>query len=134
VYVIGGIVDRSVRKELTLSRALEYSIPAMRLPIQEYLPYRRTHILNIDTVVDTVCTYLALQDWTATLQRTVPVRVQIQGGKPERREQRKNANTTDTSTIDTSDSIGNTRADFTVVNSTTTRNVDDVLVSDNVGV
>lgn len=89
VYVIGGIVDRTVRKAETLEYAARHGLSVRRLPIQEYLPQRQSHILNIDHVVHTVCEYLRTSDWAQTLQRTVPLRRQVAGGKKQRKENRK---------------------------------------------
>jgi hypothetical protein len=89
VYVIGGIVDRSVRKAETLEYATRHGLSVRRLPIQEFLPGRQSHILNIDHVVHTVCEYLHTNDWTQTLLRTVPIRRQVAGGKKQRKEDRK---------------------------------------------
>ena len=35
VYIIGGLVDRTRKKAISLNRANEKQIPAMRLPIEE---------------------------------------------------------------------------------------------------
>jgi tRNA (guanine9-N1)-methyltransferase len=74
VYVIGGIVDRSVRKGRTKDFAVEESVECARLPVQEYIPNRQSHILNIDQMVSILCTYLETQDWLLTLQQHVPIR------------------------------------------------------------
>lgn len=79
VYVVGGIVDKTVRKAVTLGAAREAGVRAMRLPIQEYLPQRATHILNIDSCVHTICRYLEVKDWPRTLLETVPKRRQSKG-------------------------------------------------------
>ena len=86
MYVIGGIVDRSVRKALTLSRAEELEVTARRLPLQEYIPERRTHILNVDTMLSVVCTYMATRDWADTLRRTVPLRLQSKRDRSSKKE------------------------------------------------
>ena len=38
IYVIGGIVDRTVRKGATLQRAMEMGVPTVRLPVSENVP------------------------------------------------------------------------------------------------
>ena len=58
VYVIGGIVDRTVTKSVSLDEAAgrrrgDLPIPAFRLPIDEHIPRSfqgRGHVLNINTV------------------------------------------------------------------------------------
>jgi tRNA (guanine9-N1)-methyltransferase len=57
IYVIGGIVDRSVRKFQTLERAKALGIRTARFPIQEYIPGRLTHILNVDHALGIICEY-----------------------------------------------------------------------------
>jgi tRNA (guanine9-N1)-methyltransferase len=63
VYVIGGIVDRTVRNNLTLDRACEHGVTAMRLPVKEYFPQAQSHVINIDQVVSLFCTYQETRDW-----------------------------------------------------------------------
>jgi hypothetical protein len=58
IYVIGGIVDRSVKKRCSLLKAHEEQVRTMRLPIQEYICKRKTHILNIDQALQVICKYL----------------------------------------------------------------------------
>lgn len=76
VYVVGGIVDRSVRKACTLNRASEENVKVMRLPIQEYMPGRSSHILNIDAVIHTICKFSEEKDWMKTFLETMPLRKQ----------------------------------------------------------
>jgi tRNA (guanine9-N1)-methyltransferase len=109
VYVIGGIVDRSVRGGQTLKRAQEhassavnghndvngnadvkleprttYNVLCRRLPIQEFIPERANHVLNVDCCVHTLCVYMELKDWAKTLRITLPKRKLVRGGKKER--------------------------------------------------
>ncbi|KFQ21339.1 tRNA methyltransferase 10 B, partial [Merops nubicus] len=37
VYVLGGLVDESIHKKLTLQRAREQCLHTVRLPIREYM-------------------------------------------------------------------------------------------------
>ena len=90
IYVIGGIVDRSVQKSRTLNCAYLQNIKAMRLPLKEYLPNNISHILNIDTIVSTMCTFERTKDWIKTFEETIPRRKKIQGGKTGRKEENKN--------------------------------------------
>jgi len=88
VYVIGGIVDKSVRKAITLQVANRQCLRAMRLPIQEHIERRQGHVLNIDTVAHILCDASISFDWKATLEKCMPQRRQIQGGKNARRKLR----------------------------------------------
>eukprot|EP00300_Choanocystis_sp_HF-7_P042878 c9547_g1_i2.p1 GENE.c9547_g1_i2~~c9547_g1_i2.p1 ORF type:complete len:238 (-),score=70.55 c9547_g1_i2:24-737(-) len=68
VYVIGGIVDRSVRKETSIKVAQTHSLRTARLPTK--------HVLNIDTVIKTLAVFQECQDWSAAMRQSVPLRTQ----------------------------------------------------------
>jgi len=76
IYVIGGMADRTVRKSITLNYALSNNLTVMRLPVQEYLSQRQTHVLNIDTVFTIIWRFMLTGDWTTVLNSTVPSRRQ----------------------------------------------------------
>ena len=85
MYVIGGIVDRSVQKSRTLDCAYVHSIHAQRLPIKEHASSNLSHILNIDTVVNIICTFNSNKNWRETFDLCIPLRKKILGGKIQRR-------------------------------------------------
>jgi tRNA (guanine9-N1)-methyltransferase len=87
VYIIGGIVDRSVQKARTLNCAYVQDIKVLRLPIKEYVPDHLSHILNIDTIVSIICTYNDTKDWLKTFEICIPKRKLIRGGKLQRKEE-----------------------------------------------
>uniref|UniRef100_H3GLI3 tRNA (guanine(9)-N(1))-methyltransferase n=1 Tax=Phytophthora ramorum TaxID=164328 RepID=H3GLI3_PHYRM len=72
IYVIGGIVDKSRKKGATLNAATEAGITTVRLPIQENVPERLDHILNVNSVVDVLINFLELGDWPRTLEIALP--------------------------------------------------------------
>jgi tRNA (guanine9-N1)-methyltransferase len=74
VYVIGGIVDRTVQKAVTLGRGASEQVQTMRLPIPEYLGQTAGNVLNIDTVVQIICKHRETGDWASTLSETIPLR------------------------------------------------------------
>ena len=82
---MGGIVDRSVQKSRTLDCAYVHNIKAQRLPIKEHASSNLSHILNIDTVVNIVCTYITTKNWKETFDLCIPFRKKIIGGKIQRR-------------------------------------------------
>ncbi|CAH0475074.1 unnamed protein product [Peronospora belbahrii] len=89
IYVIGGIVDKSRKKGATLHAATECGIATVRLPIQENLPERLDHILNVNTVVDVLIKFRELGDWPRVLEVALPQRKRSQiGRKAIRRRQR----------------------------------------------
>jgi tRNA (guanine9-N1)-methyltransferase len=71
VYVIGGIVDRTVSKGMSLEessgrRSGGSCIPAMRLPIDENIPRSfqgRGHVLNINTVAHILMAFKQRGNW-----------------------------------------------------------------------
>jgi hypothetical protein len=78
IYIIGGIVDRTVNKSRTLQKSKELEIEVKRLPIQEYLPNRTNHILNIDHMIEIICSYLATKVpssycWVSAFSQLIPL-------------------------------------------------------------
>uniref|UniRef100_A0A8C3R9H0 tRNA (guanine(9)-N(1))-methyltransferase n=1 Tax=Cyanoderma ruficeps TaxID=181631 RepID=A0A8C3R9H0_9PASS len=77
VYVLGGLVDESIHKELTLRRAREQCLQTARLPIREYMvkaPNSRNYhseTLAINQVFDVLSTYYETQSWPAALRAGV---------------------------------------------------------------
>jgi len=76
IYVIGGIVDRSVQKGLTYQRASERQVRVVRLPIQEYVLNRKkgSHILNVEHVIRILMRMLNENDWAKVLNEVLPNR------------------------------------------------------------
>ncbi|NXP24450.1 TM10B methyltransferase, partial [Scytalopus superciliaris] len=77
VYVLGGLVDESIHKQLTLRRAQEQSLQTARLPIREYMvkaPNSRNYYsetLAINQVFDVLSTYYETRSWPAALRAGV---------------------------------------------------------------
>ncbi|NXY64905.1 TM10B methyltransferase, partial [Callaeas wilsoni] len=77
VYVLGGLVDESIHKQLTLRRAREQSLRTARLPIREYMvkaPNSRNYhseTLAINQVFDVLSTYYETRSWPAALRAGV---------------------------------------------------------------
>ncbi|XP_056369264.1 tRNA methyltransferase 10 homolog B [Oenanthe melanoleuca] len=77
VYVLGGLVDESIHKQLTLRRAREQRLQTARLPIREYMvraPNARNYhceTLAINQVFDVLCTYYETRSWPAALRAGV---------------------------------------------------------------
>lgn len=63
--MIGGLIDRTVIKNASLSRAAEYQIKTKKLPIdeycQEYLVLKKA--LSINQVVELLLVYKDTKDW-----------------------------------------------------------------------
>jgi tRNA (guanine9-N1)-methyltransferase len=85
VYIIGGVVDRTIKKACTLNCAYAQDIRVLRLPIKEYVPDHQSHVLNIDTIVSIICTYNETLDWLKTFEICIPKRKLTKGGKLQRK-------------------------------------------------
>lgn len=77
VYVLGGLVDESIHKQLTLRRAREQHLHTARLPIREFMvraPNSRNYhseTLAINQVFDILSTYYETRSWPAALRAGV---------------------------------------------------------------
>ncbi|NXP58089.1 TM10B methyltransferase, partial [Chloropsis cyanopogon] len=77
VYVLGGLVDESIHKQLTLRRARAQRLRTARLPIREYMvraPNARNYhseTLAINQVFDVLSTYYETRSWPAALRAGV---------------------------------------------------------------
>ncbi|KAM4537344.1 tRNA methyltransferase 10 homolog B isoform 1-T3 [Odontesthes bonariensis] len=78
VYVLGGLVDESIQKKLSLCRAGELSVCTLRLPLDEYMVKKNnvknfhSKILAINQVFDILLTYTETGSWTRALQTWFP--------------------------------------------------------------
>ncbi|XP_040819174.1 tRNA methyltransferase 10 homolog B isoform X2 [Ochotona curzoniae] len=77
VYVLGGLVDESVQKKVTLQKAREHSVRTARLPIQEYMvrcqneKNYHSEVLAINQVFDVLATYFETHSWPEALKKGV---------------------------------------------------------------
>ncbi|NXX14228.1 TM10B methyltransferase, partial [Podargus strigoides] len=77
VYVLGGLVDESIHKKLTLQRAQEQFLQTARLPIREYMVKTvntknyHSETLAINQVFDVLSTYYETRSWPAALKAGV---------------------------------------------------------------
>lgn len=82
VYVIGGIVDKTVQKGLTMEFAAQHNLPAYRLPVKEYAQQlgmdfagaNTRPILTAADVATALIEYNRTGDWGFALQAAVPSR------------------------------------------------------------
>lgn len=74
-YVVGGIVDRTPTKGLTIQRAEGLQVDTARLPIQSSgLPVRPNLILNVDHVIAALAGFQEHGDWGQALRAVIPRR------------------------------------------------------------
>jgi hypothetical protein len=78
VYVLGGLVDESVQKNVTQSNAEKLNIKTMRLPIAEHMGRTESGsfnpILTINQVFDILLAFIETGVWKVALPRGVPQR------------------------------------------------------------
>ncbi|XP_076018691.1 tRNA methyltransferase 10 homolog B [Genypterus blacodes] len=78
VYVLGGLVDESIQKKLSYSKASELSVHMARLPIDEYMVRKdnaknfHSKILAINQVFDILLTFRNTGSWTRALETWFP--------------------------------------------------------------
>eukprot|EP00435_Cladocopium_sp_Y103_P072356 s198_g40.t1 len=75
IYVIGGIVDRSVKKMQSLTQAQEFGAKKLRrLPLKTFGPKGCCPVLNVDCVVRILCEWLRTRDWKEVFDECLPGR------------------------------------------------------------
>ncbi|XP_029382239.1 tRNA methyltransferase 10 homolog B isoform X2 [Echeneis naucrates] len=78
VYILGGLVDESIQKKLSFSRAGELSVRTARLPIDEYMVKKNntknfhSKVLAVNQVFDILLTFCDTGSWTEALQTWFP--------------------------------------------------------------
>ena len=81
VYVIGGFVDDTVKKQTTLEFADKHKIFTARLPIKEYCMKDENNkgtfkeILTVNQVFDILQKFYECKDWSIALRNNIPQRV-----------------------------------------------------------
>lgn len=94
VYVIGGIIDRNLKRGLTLSVAEGNRAQVARLPFDEYLPEvpPRGRVLTVFACVRVLVARFAGKGWKEVLETGVPPRGMSQTSRRARREARQAGN------------------------------------------
>ncbi|XP_040887735.1 tRNA methyltransferase 10 homolog B [Toxotes jaculatrix] len=78
VYILGGLVDESIQKKLSFSRATELSVHTARLPIDEYMVKKdnaknfHSKILAVNQVFDILLAFCDTGSWTEALKAWFP--------------------------------------------------------------
>ncbi|XP_066538015.1 tRNA methyltransferase 10 homolog B [Hoplias malabaricus] len=78
VYILGGLVDESIQKKISYTRAKELGVHMMRLPIDEYMVKKtnsknfHSKILAINQVFEILLTYRDTRSWTTSLSAGIP--------------------------------------------------------------
>ncbi|EAK88191.1 conserved protein [Cryptosporidium parvum Iowa II] len=74
VYIIGGLVDRTVTKYESLNQALEKKCVCKKLPVKSLISGRANCILNVNTVVEILVNRYHQNDWKTSISQAIPVR------------------------------------------------------------
>ena len=74
VYIIGGIVDKTVKKSISLSHAIREEIQCYRFPIREYISAQGSLALSIDACVQILLSYSQNRDWYQAFEQHLPDR------------------------------------------------------------
>lgn len=76
VYVIGGLVDRTVAKNESWIQARAFHFTIKKLPLKKYLPCITSPVLNINSVVDVMREWIRTKNWVMSLKAQIPQRKQ----------------------------------------------------------
>lgn len=71
-YILGGLIDRTIKKYASLTRAKEFGIETRRLPIRQFM--RSRTVLNLDHVVLMLCKFKECNDWKTAFDYGAPKR------------------------------------------------------------
>ncbi|KAF7456623.1 tRNA (guanine-N1)-methyltransferase [Cryptosporidium felis] len=74
IYIIGGLVDRTVTKYESLNQALEKKCTCKKLPIKSLISGKANCILNVNTVVEILINKYHQKDWKTSILEAIPVR------------------------------------------------------------
>eukprot|EP01135_Chromosphaera_perkinsii_P000680 Nk52_evm8s148 gene=Nk52_evmTU8s148 len=74
IYIIGGIVDHNVHKELCLKKAEREGIQHGRLPIGEYVRMSQRKVLAVNHVYEILLEYQKTKDWKIAFTTVIPQR------------------------------------------------------------
>ena len=75
VIIIGGLIDKSVKKGLTLQRAADHGAEAYRLPVREHAPRSDLHpIMTVTGVIQVLCALEGGATWTESFESVFPNR------------------------------------------------------------
>uniref|UniRef100_A0A7N0UCN3 tRNA (guanine(9)-N(1))-methyltransferase n=1 Tax=Kalanchoe fedtschenkoi TaxID=63787 RepID=A0A7N0UCN3_KALFE len=78
LYILGGLVDRTRQKGVTMKKARNQRIQTGKLPIREYLKESSCQILAINQVVELLLKFMETRDWKTSFVHAVPQRKQCQ--------------------------------------------------------
>ncbi|ANQ08299.1 tRNA m(1)G methyltransferase [Plasmodium coatneyi] len=72
VYIISALVDRSVSKNLSFSQASLHNLVTKKLPMEKYFKKKKSNVLNVNTVVEILISFLKNKNWMKVFKECVP--------------------------------------------------------------
>ncbi|CAG9476782.1 unnamed protein product [Plasmodium vivax] len=72
VYVISALVDRSVSKNLSFYQASLHNLVTKKLPLEKYFKKKKSNVLNVNTVVEILISFLKKKNWMQVFEECVP--------------------------------------------------------------
>ncbi len=79
IYIIGGLVDKSILKNKTIFRVnnikndnCDIKISTAKLPLKKYVSNLRKTVLNINTVVEIISNYIDTKNWEESIIKVIP--------------------------------------------------------------
>ncbi|CAM8881391.1 unnamed protein product [Rhodiola kirilowii] len=76
VYIVGGLVDRTMQKGVTMKKARSQRIQTAKLPIREFLKGSTCQVLAINQVLELLLKFNETKDWKTSFCHAVPQRKQ----------------------------------------------------------
>ncbi|KAL7066348.1 tRNA -methyltransferase family protein [Cryptosporidium serpentis] len=74
VYIVGGLVDRTVTKYESLNQGIEKDLVCKKLPIKSFIGEKANCILNVNTVIEILVNYIHKNNWKEALVKSIPTR------------------------------------------------------------
>jgi len=73
IYIVAGIVDKTLKPGLSMSQAQNCGLQCARLPYADLFPQSvKGHVLNVDTVIQILSAYGKQRDWEKTFDEILP--------------------------------------------------------------
>ncbi|SBT71293.1 tRNA m(1)G methyltransferase, putative [Plasmodium malariae] len=72
VYIISALVDRSVSKNLSFYQASLHGLETRKLPLEQYVKKKKSNVLNVNTVIEILISYLKDKDWLKVFEKCIP--------------------------------------------------------------
>ncbi|VWU49358.1 tRNA m(1)G methyltransferase, putative [Hepatocystis sp. ex Piliocolobus tephrosceles] len=72
VYIISALVDRSISKNMSFYQASLQNLATKKLPLEKYIKKKKSNVLNVNTVVEILISYLKNNNWLKAFEKCMP--------------------------------------------------------------